>query len=113
MQAPRSGAAQTSIPVAEAATHAAAAGPLQHTLAFEGQPAQLVIVTIVGGPVGPALDAAGIGVDVCAECISVRLPEQQPYTVRSSPGFVMHFRRTCVVQDGDAVYTRRSRFPLL
>ena len=82
VQAPGIAAAQTRAPAEEAATREAATCALQHTVAFEGQPAQVVVVTVVGAAVAAATDPAALDVDVCAERVTVRLPEQQPYTVR-------------------------------
>jgi hypothetical protein len=50
-------------------------------VAFEGQPAQVVVVTVGGAAVGAAANPARYEVDVCAERVTVRVPEQQPYTV--------------------------------
>ena len=106
------GAVQTRRPAVEAATHVAAMGPLQHTVAFEGQPAQVVIVTVVGAGVGAAQDAAAVGVDICAESVSVRLPEQHPYTVRCEMPACGPFDAAWgLIRPVTLLHARRWRFP--
>ena len=43
----------------------------------------MAIVTVTTAAAGISFDAATAAVDVCGERVSISLPDQQPYTVRS------------------------------
>ncbi len=64
-----------------AASTTASKGLLQHSLAFEGQPAQVAIVRVTAAAAGVSFDPATLTVDVCAARVSISLLDQQPYTV--------------------------------